>query len=143
MLENELHFLLLRAFNHSNSFITQHVYDLNLLPGQPKILEYLLDHDGTIAKNISYDHVLDKSTIASLLARLEKQNLIIRKNQPNDKRAYSIHLTEEGKDIAKKVKQICTKVDDIAFKNISPQDRQQFLQTLNTVINNLKEENHQ
>ena len=50
MLNNELHFLLLKAFNHSNNLIIQQVYDLDLLPGQPKILEYLLEHDGTIAK---------------------------------------------------------------------------------------------
>ena len=106
MLNNELHFLLLKAFNHSNNLIIQQVYDLDLLPGQPKILEYLLEHDGTIAKNISRDHVLDKSTITSLLTRMEKQNLIVRKNQINDKRAYSIYLTEKGKESAQKVKQI-------------------------------------
>lgn len=140
MLNNELHFLLLKAFNHSNNLIIQQVYDLDLLPGQPKILEYLLEHDGTIAKNISRDHVLDKSTITSLLSRMEKQNLIVRKNQINDKRAYSLHLTEKGKESAQKVKQICGHVDDIAFKNISSEDKQQFLQILNIIIKNLREE---
>ena len=74
---------------------------------------------------------------------MEKQNLIVRKNQINDKRAYSIYLTEKGKESAQKVKQICGHVDDIAFKNISSEDKQQFLQTLNIIIKNLREENFQ
>ena len=140
MLNDELHFLLLKSFHHSNNIITQKIYDLGLLPGQPKILEYLLEHDGAMAKDISRDHVLDKSTIASLLARMEKQNLITRKNHASDKRAYSIYLTEKGRYMAHEVKEICTGVDNRAFKNITPQNKQQFLQILNIIIKNLGEE---
>ena len=45
MLDQELHFLLLRAFHHSNRLITQQIAVLGLYPGQPKILEYLLEHE--------------------------------------------------------------------------------------------------
>ena len=55
MLDQELHFLLLRAFHHSNRLITQQIAVLGLYPGQPKILEYLLEHDGCIARDICRD----------------------------------------------------------------------------------------
>ena len=46
MLEKQLHFLLLRCFNYSNRLVTQEIKKLNLLPGQPKILECLNQYDG-------------------------------------------------------------------------------------------------
>ena len=68
MLSDELHFLLLKSFHHSNKNIVQKISSLKLLPGQPKILEYLLEHNGSIAKDISNYCVLDKSTITSFIS---------------------------------------------------------------------------
>lgn len=140
MLSDELHFLLLKSFHHSNKNIIQKVSVLNLLPGQPKILEYLLENNGSIAKDISNGCVLDKSTITSLLLRMEKQDLITRKTHSTDKRSSYIYLTEKGIDMAKQVKKICFTVDDKALKNIPPQNKKILLETLNTVIDNLKED---
>ena len=95
MLSGELHFLLLKSFHHSNKNIVQKISSLKLLPGQPKILEYLLEHNGSIAKDISNYCVLDKSTITSLLVRMEKDGLIMRKTHSTDKRSAYIYLTEK------------------------------------------------
>ncbi|WP_411656037.1 MarR family transcriptional regulator [Anaeromassilibacillus sp. SJQ-1] len=82
MLEAELHFLLLCGFHYSNKAISQKVLALGLYPGQPKILEYLLEHDGAIAKEIGEGCVIDKSTIANLLVRMERQNLLYKRSIP-------------------------------------------------------------
>ncbi len=138
MLSEELHYLLLRAFHYSNKTIVQKIPELDLFPGQPKILEYLLEHNGSIAKEIGEGCVLDKSTIANLLPRMEKQNLISKKPDTLDKRSSRIYLTEKGLYLAKEVKKICFAVDDKALNNISAAKKEQFLNTLNLVINNLK-----
>lgn len=140
MLSEELHFLLLKSFHHSNKNIIQKISSLNLLPGQPKILEYLLENNGSIAKDISNYCVLDKSTITSLLIRMEKDNLIMRKAHSTDKRSAYIYLTEKGLQMAHKVKEICFSIDNKALKNISPQEQQNLLKSLNTIIKNLEEE---
>ena len=130
MLEAELHFLLLRGFHYSNKAISQKVLALGLYPGQPKILEYLLEHDGAIAKEIGEGCVIDKSTIA---------NLLHKKEHPLDKRASHIHLTEEGQALAVKVKEICAQTDEAAFRGISRDRQETFLQTLRTILSNLEE----
>ena len=140
MLSDELHFLLLKSFHHSNKNIVQKISSLKLLPGQPKILEYLLEHNGSIAKDISNYCVLDKSTITSLLVRMEKDGLIMRKTHSTDKRSAYIYLTEKGLQMAHKVKEICFSIDDKALKNIPPQEKQHLLKTLNIIIKNLEEE---
>ena len=139
MLEAELHFLLLRGFHYRNKAISQKVLALGLYPGQPKILEYLLEHDGAIAKEIGEGCVIDKSTIANLLLRMERQNLLYKKEHPLDKRASHIHLTEEGQALAVKVKEICAQTDEAAFRGISRDRQETFLQTLRTILSNLEE----
>ena len=49
----ELHYLLLVAGNYSNKAIVKRMRSQNLMPGQPKILDFLLDHDKCTQKEIS------------------------------------------------------------------------------------------
>lgn len=67
----DLHYLLLLAFNRSNKAIVRQTAKGDLLPGQPKILEFLWEHPDCTQKEISLGCVLDKSTVTSLVARME------------------------------------------------------------------------
>ena len=96
MLEEELHFQLLRSFHFSNRAIVAQTSRLQLMPGQPKILLYLLEHDGAMAKEITEGCVLDKSTVTSLLARMAQLGLIVRRPHARDRRAAMTCLTEKG-----------------------------------------------
>lgn len=140
MLDQELHFLLLRAFHHSNRLITQQIAGLGLYPGQPKILEYLLEHDGCIARDICRDCVLDKSTMTNLLTRMEHQGLIRREENSQDKRAVFIRLTDAGWDAAHRAKEIFRQTDARAGRNLSPEELAQLTELLKTVTLNLEEE---
>lgn len=140
MLDRKLHVLLRKGFYYSNRAILQQILALGLFPGQPKILEFLLEKDGAMAKEIGEGCVIDKSTIANLLVRMERQNLVYRKGYPSDKRASHIYLTEQGRALAKQVKAICIDVDTKAFRGIPPDEQQQFLHTLRLLITNLEEE---
>ena len=136
MLDQELHFLLLRAFHHSNRIITQQIAVLGLYPGQPKILEY----DGCIARDICRDCVLDKSTMTNLLGRMERQGLIVREENGQDKRASFLRLTDEGRALAEQAKEIFRQTDARAARNLSPEEQSQLVRLLKTVTQNLEEE---
>ena len=49
----DLHYLLLLAFNRSNKAIVRQTAKGDLLPGQPKILEFLWEHPDCTQKEIS------------------------------------------------------------------------------------------
>ena len=44
-MKKDLHYMLLVAFNRSNKVITRQILEKGLMPGQPKILEFLLEND--------------------------------------------------------------------------------------------------
>ncbi|HIY90825.1 MAG: MarR family transcriptional regulator [Merdibacter sp.] len=139
MLEDELHFQLLRSFHFSNRAIVAQTSQLKLMPGQPKILLYLLEHDGAMAKEITEGCVLDKSTVTSLLARMAQQELIVRHPHARDRRAAMTYLTEKGRALAEEVHDICRRSDERALRGIDAQERQTLVRLLRQVSANLEE----
>lgn len=96
MNERKLHYLLLVAFSLSNKMIIEQTNREKLMPGQPKILEFLLGHDGCTQKEIAKACILDKSTVTSLITRMLLCGLVRKDSDLPDRRTNCIYLTEEG-----------------------------------------------
>lgn len=122
----------------SNREFSKRLPEAQLLPGQPKILEFLLTHNGCTQREISEGCILDKSTVTSLLKRMEKTSLIDKKAHPQDQRASLIFLTPTGKQKALWVQEQLTVIDEAELQNIPEQERQQFLLTLEKIIQKQK-----
>ena len=130
MLEEELHYLLMRAFHVSNREVVARVRQDGLLPGQPKVLEYLHEHDGCTQKQLGEGCALDKSSITGLLTRMDQQGLVRRETAADDRRVSLVCLTGEGRKQAARVRQGCAEVDALAWDGIPPEARAAFLQTM-------------
>lgn len=122
MTNDELHFLLLKAHNVSTRQIMAQTTQLGLTPGQPKVLEYLLEHDGACARAICQEFAIDKSTMASILPRMEKAGLVRREASETDRRTSLIWLTEKGRRLALVTKQVILSTDAYLTRGVSPQD---------------------
>lgn len=61
----------------------------------------VMDHEGTSVKDIGLRIELDSSAITGLIDRLEKEGLVERKEDPNDRRGIRIFLTAKGSQLAK------------------------------------------
>lgn len=122
VINDELHFLLLKAHNVSTRQIMAQTAELGLTPGQPKVLEYLLEHDGACARAICQEFAIDKSTMASILPRMEKAGLVRREANEADRRTSSIWLTEKGRRLGLVIKQVVLSTDAYLTRGVSPQD---------------------
>ena len=138
MLEEELHYLLLLAFHGSNPEVVARVRKNGLLPGQPKVLEYLHEHDGCTQKQLGEGCALDKSTVTSLLARMEQQGLVCKQTADEDRRVSLVCLTDTGREQAARVRQGCGEVDALPWGGIPAGTREAFLRTLREIISNLQ-----
>ena len=138
MLEEELHYLLMRAFHVSNREVAARVRQDGLLPGQPKVLEYLDEHDGCTQKQLGEGCALDKSTITGLLTRMDQQGLVRKQTAADDRRVSLVCLTEAGRRHAAFVRQGFAAVDALAWDGIAPERRAAFLQTMQDIIANLQ-----
>ena len=136
---DNLHFMLMKCFHHSNKAIVKRNTALSLLPGQGKILECLIEEDGLSPKELGIRCVIDKSTITSLLGKMEKQGFIKRTDDPEDKRAVNIWLTEAGRVLGDKTIQNGQEIDRVALKRLSSRQKDE-LETILKIINNAYEE---
>ena len=100
VLDDELHVLIRKAYNRTNRAMVRFTAGLGLKPSQPKVLEYLSEHDGCTARDICQGCIIDKSTMAILLPRLEEQGLVRRETSKEDARMAYVHLTERGWELA-------------------------------------------
>ena len=139
MLEQELHYLLMRAFHASNREVLAQVRESGLLPGQPKVLEHLAFHEGCTQQDIARACVMDKSTVTSVLGRMEEAGLIERRAKAEDRRVAAVFLSEAGRSAASKVLDCRTEVDTIAWAGLDEQERTQLCSLLDRVIANLEQ----
>ena len=138
-MDRELHYLLLIGFNCSNKAIVSQTSKQELMPGQPKILEFLLEHNGCTQKEVGLGCVLDKSTVTGLLFRMAETGLLVREEGEADRRESRIRLTARGKELAHEVKAICHSVDEKAWTGVPAGEREAFLRVLVQIGRNLAE----
>ena len=127
----------------NNTMYTKKVFDnvadRKLSKGQPKILEYLYENDSAVQKDIAKSCFIEQATVTSILARMEKNELIIRKVDPNNRRFQFVYLTDKGKVEAKFVIDSFAKLENNALKDFTDEEKMQFVNFLNRVNKNLKE----
>lgn len=114
---------------------------LNLSAGQPKVLSILSKKEGYLQKDLAVRCHVEPATMTSILSKMTERGLIY-KNQESvsgSKRAYSIHLTEKGRDMANKVNAIIDEVEAISLQGFDDADKRLLIDLLNRIQTNLEQ----
>ena len=104
--------------------------------GQPKVLDYLKDHDGAEQKDIARGCHIEPGTLTSLLNRMEECRLVERRMLNGNRRSFFIFLTEKGKRQLKLVTQAFTEIEEKAFQGIPEADREKFMDMFSRIYEN-------
>ncbi|MET3617808.1 DNA-binding MarR family transcriptional regulator [Peptoniphilus olsenii] len=73
-------------------------------------------------------------TISGIIDRLEREKLIIRKEDKKDKRRKFIRLTKKGEEINEELTEIAQDFRDVCLSGIDEKDQETFLQILNKMV---------
>lgn len=76
---------------------------------------------------------LDKGTIARTVKKMEDAGYIIRKVDPDNRRAFRISLTEKGHKIAPEICAIDLKWEEVVSQCLNQEERRLFLSFLHKV----------
>lgn len=117
--------------------ILNELIKIGLTPGQPKVLEYLNQNDGSIQKDIAHGCHIDPATLTGILDRMEEKNLIERKSINGNRRSSHVYLTECGKKYSEDVLKVFIKEENIAFKGIDKYEQTQFIDILYKIYSNM------
>lgn len=135
----DYHRLMLENQTIFTKLVYGHLLPSNLSLGQPKVLEYISEHDGCAQKDIATNCLIEPASVSSMLSTMEKEGLIHRKANSDNRRSSLVSLTELGLEKAGYVKKTFEEVEKKALKDFTAEEIQQLLDLLMKVNKNLKE----
>jgi DNA-binding MarR family transcriptional regulator len=104
---------------------------------QGRILYVLWNDDNIPISRLSEKTGLAKTTLTSMLDRLEKSGHIQRVYDPNDRRTVKIMLTKTAKSMKNKYDEVSTRMNKIFYKGFKDKEIIAFENTLTRILDNL------
>jgi len=109
-------------------------------PAYLGVLLSLWNEDGLKANELGKRAGLEPSTMTGLLDRMERDGLVKREPDPNDRRAHRIHLTEEGVDAEVSATKVVSDTLEKVFSTIPEKDIETTKNVLRTILLNCGKE---
>ncbi|AOR24456.1 MarR family winged helix-turn-helix transcriptional regulator [Clostridium taeniosporum] len=110
----------------------------SLSTSELSIIRIISEKEDVIIKDVINALNIPKSTLTSIIDRLEKKSIIVRSISNKDRRSYKLQLTEEGKNIQKEHIKF---EEDIYGRVMSSLDtyeeREEFLRLIRKIANNI------
>lgn len=132
-----LHYLLMKSHSVMQRKIYSEAQKIGLTSGQPKILDYLYEHEGSDQKTIAGYCEIEPATLGSILLRMEQKGLIERRQKNGNRRSLFVYLTENGKEVCEKMHDIFSKADEQAINGISSAEIEEVKNILTKICRNL------
>ena len=115
----KLHYLLIKSNAMLSRRILSEVSRLGLTPGQPKVLDFLLQYNEADQKTIAAYCEIEQTTVGSILLRMENAGLVRRRQKDGNRRSLYVSLTPAGKEKAEKLMDIFRENENTATANLS------------------------
>ena len=128
-MQETFHYLLMSDHLMVQKALVSSVKDTGLTPGQPKILDYLLHHDGAIQKEIAIFCHIEPASLTAILNGMENKGYIERKTAGSNRRSLHVYLTETGKKYADRL--------NLEFKGFTEAEARQLKELLGRVYENM------
>ena len=134
---NTLHYYLMADQSLFHKALFASIKSTGLTSGQPKVLDYLKDHDGSSQKEIARNCFLEAGSLTSILNRMEEKGLIERRMLNGNRRTFHIYLTKEGWKSQKLVEESFLEIEKQALKGITEEEFDAYLTFSRKIFKNL------
>ena len=138
-MEDSLHYLIMANQMLVQRGLLERLKNTGLTIGQPKVLDYLKDHDGSSQKEIARNCFLEAGSLTSILNRMEEKGLIERRMLNGNRRTFHIFMTESGRKSQMLVEAAFVEIEENAWKDISSEEAETFMKIYHKIYGNLSE----
>jgi mobile rSAM pair MarR family regulator len=108
---------------------------------QGRILYVLWQEDGIPIKTLSENCGLAITSLTTMLERMDKQGLIMRIQDPKDKRKTLLYLTETARLLKQDYDEVSDEMEQIYYRDFSREEIMEFEKYLDRVLKNLERRN--
>lgn len=128
----------------SSMFIISELEKLGIkgiVPSHGDIIVTLIKHKELTMTEISEKINKDRSTVTTLVKKLNKIGFTATKKNENDQRSNFVFLTSKGKKLEEGFNKISEKLYDVQFNEVTEEEKEIFRKVLIKIYNNFKQEN--
>lgn len=118
-----------------DSELRQHV---GITHGQWKVLVMLSIEDGITQKEIAKGLGLEAATLIPIIDRMEKDGLVLRKVDQDDRRNNKIYRTKRAEELWADIVNCALKIREISVKDIPPNHVKIMRESLEKICTNLQ-----
>lgn len=136
-MNSSFHYLVMAEQAMVQKALLARIKGSGLTLGQPKVLDYLKDHNGSSQKEIARGCHIEAGSLTSILNRMEEKGLVERRMLHGNRRNSYVFLTEKGEELRNLVTESFESIENEAFRGISEADRQKFMKTFSRIYENL------
>ena len=127
-----------KAHQVFSSHFKELLEDYNLTPSQFGTLAFLWHNDGASQVQLGNKMRKDRTTISGIIDRLEKEQLVQRKEDPTDRRAHLIYLTPKALTIRERLEDLATQANMDVTSMLSEKERTTLREILKKIIEGSK-----
>lgn len=136
-MKETLHYLLMANHLMFQKALLAGIKDTGLTSGQPKVLDYLKNHDGAVQKKIAAACNIEPATLTTVLLGMENKNLITRKMLNGNRRSLYVYLTDKGKEFAERVESEFDIIEGNALSGFTAEEKEMLNTFLIRIYKNM------
>lgn len=136
-MDDTLHYLIMANQMLVQKALLEQLKDTGLTIGQPKILDYLKEHDGSNRRRIAKACFLKCGFIDVHSQQDGRKRLIERRILNGNRRSFHIFLTAVGKEKQQLVDTAFSEIEKKALADISEKEFEQFMSVYHRIYSNL------
>ncbi|TYP69374.1 MarR family winged helix-turn-helix transcriptional regulator [Paenibacillus methanolicus] len=126
-------------YRHMQVLISTELAPYRIGSGQYIFLMAIAYQEAVTQKALSEKLLIDKTTTAKAIAKLEAEGYVRREADPADNRYQLLYLTGSGRGVVPKVQQALDRVKNMTRKGISDEQYDEMMGLLKIVLRNLTE----
>lgn len=111
--------------------------DLSITSDQWVILKRISEREALNQREVAAVTGKDPASITRTLDLLAKKAWVERQEIANDRRAYQVVLTDEGKDLVERLTPLAKETREAGLNGIAAEEFEQFKLTLNKIFENV------
>ena len=139
--ENSIGFIVNRTARAFVKALDLELHDkVGITVGQWKVIVMLHKHNGMTQKEIADRLGLEGPTLIPIIDRMEKEELVVRRVDPSDRRNNRIYRTEKADALWEKMMHCALKVRQVSVNGISEEDLGTMRAVLDKIWNNIRTE---
>ena len=136
-MDDTLHYLIMANQMLVQKALLERLRDTGLTIGQPKILDYLKDHDGSSQKDIAKACFLEAGSLTTILNKMEEKGLIERRILNGNRRSFHIFMTDEGREKMQLIDRSFSEIEKKALSDVSDEELETFMSLYKKIYKNL------